>query len=124
MGIVLGFGKTESDFEQSEVEVIESIIRDAFVLSGEGYINDELEKEIKSKVEERSNTIKEKAEEYDKAENPPERYSHYYPSCLFNASDVCVIIKFHHINRKHPFSPDGWALLCGERIAHFSAVDD
>ena len=60
MSVLLGFGKTESDFEQSEVKAIESIIRETVALSGKDYINDELEKEIKLAVEKRENTFMEK----------------------------------------------------------------
>jgi len=46
-----------------------------------------------------------KADIYDKMpqEEAPERYTKFY--ILDNK------IKFYHINRRHPFSPDGWALM-------------
>ena len=46
-----------------------------------------------------------RADKYDKMpkDEAPERYTRFY---IYDES-----IKFHHINRRHPFSPDGWALM-------------
>lgn len=35
-------------------------------------------------------------------EEAPERYTNFY---VYDGK-----IKYHHINRRHPFSPDGWAM--------------
>ena len=42
----------------------------------------------------------------------PERYTEIYATD-YSPSDGKTIteIVFHHINRRHPFSPDGWALM-------------
>jgi len=46
-----------------------------------------------------------KAKEYDAMprESAPERYTKVW---IYGGA-----FHFHHINRRHPFSPDGWALL-------------
>lgn len=36
-------------------------------------------------------------------EKAPERYTNFY---VYDGK-----IKYHHINRRHAFSPDGWALM-------------
>jgi len=59
------------------------------------------------------------ADKYDKMprEKAPERYTR-----LFFCNNI---LHFHHINRKHPFSADGWAALIiqepffwGENFGH------
>jgi len=81
MTIVLGFGSTE--------EMVREEVKKALAENGIGVL-------------EKWNS---KAEEYDKLprEKTPERYTkiYYYDNTL----------TFMHINRRHPFSPDGWAMM-------------
>lgn len=47
-----------------------------------------------------------------KKDEAPERYSYFYSSYYEMFPGNCVIVfQFHHINRRHPFSGDGWAML-------------
>lgn len=83
MNIALGFGITEKNVEANVLKRIKN---------GED-------------IESIRKEYKEIAEKYDKMnrEEAPERYSYFYN---YGGS-----LKFHHINRQHPFSPDGWGLL-------------
>lgn len=95
MGIVLGFGSTEAQKEKLiRKEVLKALL-----------FNDDVQSVAKK--------WKSQAEIYDKMprEEAPERYTYFY--FYDNA------IHFHHINRRHPFSPDGWALLCVEMPIKF-----
>ncbi len=84
---VLGFGIIE---EQERKKIKDRLLRAA--IAGENL--DDVEKEWR-----------EKSNKYDKMsrEEAPERYTSF-----FLHSDRIV---YHHINRRHAFSPDGWALL-------------
>jgi len=86
--IVLGFGSVE---QHTEREII-----NAFAAGGPEALK----------------TWNAVADVYDKLPRgtAPQRYSRvfYYDGRLH----------FHHVNREHPFSPDGWALLQTERSVH------
>ena len=87
MQIILGFGCTE---EQIRAEVKNMLV--GAILRGDS-VNSVLKK------------WNDQADIFDKQPRgvAPERYTRiwYYDNKLH----------FHHINRTHPFSPDGWALL-------------
>lgn len=79
------------------------------IILGFGSIEEQVRAEVKKALhEEGVEALKrwnDKADEYDKLprESAPERYTRIY---FYDNT-----IHFHHINRQHPFSPDGWALL-------------
>ena len=80
------------------------------IVLGFGTTEEQERKKIKDYLSEHGETDKwnNKADEYDKMpkEKAPERYTRFY---VYDNK-----IKFHHINRRHAFSPDGWALLVVE----------
>lgn len=87
--MIIGFGTTE-------VETARQIIMEC--LKGEPRV-------IQARHEEDANNHKGNP-------NPPERYTTFY----LNRHEIYpgyTIITFRmlHINRRHPFSPDGWACL-------------
>lgn len=86
MNIILGFGSIE-------------------VAMREKIKNELLSSEDKPSVEKR---YKAEAEVFDKMprSKAPERYTYFF---LYDEKIV-----FHHINRQHALSPDGWALLVVE----------
>ena len=45
-------------------------------------------------------------------ETAPERYSYFWASCheVYHGR-YFVEFTIHHVNRRHPLSPDGWVLL-------------
>ncbi len=87
MSIILGFGCVE--------EQVGRDVKNALV---EGLANGQTADSVLSKWNS-------KADEYDKLprETAPERYTR-----VWHYDDA---LHFHHINRQHPFSPDGWACL-------------
>jgi len=42
---------------------------------------------------------------------------------LSDAVNLCIVFKFSHTNRKHPLSPDGWALLQTKKAYHTDIWD-
>jgi hypothetical protein len=86
MNIILGFGAIEERGRRS--------VQDA--LGGM-----ESESDVRCFIEKWNKD----ADQYDKLAkaDAPERYTRLY---FYDDQ-----LHFHHINRRHPFSPDGWALL-------------
>ncbi len=93
MAIILGFGN-------SETKTARTIIQEC--LAGIKKTGHNAIKPIEKKNHKT-------CDEYDKMNrsNAPERYSRFW---AFESGGF-VKFSFHHINRRHPFSPDGWALL-------------
>lgn len=54
----------------------------------------------------------------------PERYSYfwYVVNKIYDGKYI-IEFSFHHINRRHPFSPDGWALLETKWILSIDDLD-
>jgi len=88
--VVLGFGR----IEEAEQQAIKSAITTGVE---EGKSIDDVLEEWNSK-----------ADEYDAMPRgvAPQRYTRVY---YFDNR-----LRYHHINREHPMSPDGWALLLVE----------
>lgn len=85
--MILGFGSTEENVRREVKEALLSAMAN------------------KQNTDDVLKPWNDKADEYDKLsqDQAPERYSRiwFYGNKLI----------FHHINRRHAFSPDGWALL-------------
>ena len=98
MNMVIGFGQTE-------IEEACRIIDECIPLIGIRDIADSV-KEVELKY-----SILEK--EYSKLDRgtAPERYSYFFAHTWEIYEGYCIVeFTFHHINRRHPASPDGWAL--------------
>lgn len=99
--MILGFGSQE---EKTAIDIINEC---AEVLTGKEEYNKKQLDKIKSKYSE----IEEKYKKMSR-NDVPERYSYFYYNYYeMYTGNIIVKFKFHHINRQHPFSPDGWALL-------------
>lgn len=71
----------------------------------------ECEKAIKESIENAENTIKAIQTKYS-VFSETARYSYFFFNCIkIYEGRYIVEYTFHHINRKHAFSPDGWGLL-------------
>ena len=95
--MILGFGKVEADTARK-------ILKECY-----DAINKDRDKPAKDIVAAVQEVHKKQGEEYGKkpASEVPERYSYFWAS----ASGDFFRFKFHHINRRHPMSRDGWALF-------------
>ncbi|HBY57573.1 MAG: hypothetical protein XE08_0832 [Parcubacteria bacterium 32_520] len=118
MNIILGFGKTEKDFEKQEMDFVNDYLEEHRPQIG--YFNDEYIGKLKKEIEKREKYYKELDEKYQNDKNYPERYSYFNFTILNDIRNIVIIFDFWHTNRNHPFSPDGWALLRQKRILfHF-----
>jgi len=115
MDIALGFGKTETDFEEQEIKFVEDFLAENFLTSSKAssdfLFDNVLIKKLDKKLSKRAAYYRVLSEKYKTAIVYPDRYSTYYFDILSDAVNLCIVFKFSHTNRKHPLSPDGWALL-------------
>lgn len=124
--IILGFGKNETDAESKEFDVMRSIVEEAYQASdNELYFSDDFQTAVKEGVAKRFKELKDFDDEISKNhyKDAPERYHYIYPTVLFGTSDVMIGVKFHHINTRHPMSPDGVALLQTKEVFWFDYWD-
>jgi hypothetical protein len=120
MNILVGFGKTETDFEQRECDFVEDFLRERTASTDYNMNTDEVVAGLKAALGERAEEFKNKDDAYKTAPNYPERYSYYWYRVVHDIHDLCVIFDFHHINRRHALSKDGWALWPNRRVYHFT----
>lgn len=111
MGIILGFGSQEKEFEKQQHDFVHHFIVEESKKSTDFGFTKELVQKLTALLEK-------KEEPYDRAnhcnktaEHPPERYATFHFSIIYSWETLCVAFRFIHINRRHPLSPDGWASL-------------
>ena len=128
MNVVLGFGRTEHEFEEQEFKFVEQFLiekANSFVGDKINFdFSDELILELEQKLKERESHFKQLDEEYKTSKEYPNRYSTYFFNVLTDKySDLCVVFKFSHISRNHTMSPDGWALLTTKKVYYADIWD-
>ena len=123
--MILGFGSTEKDFEKQEFDFVDEFIKEVVKVTGfsDFYFSENFYKDLCKELKVRKEYYDKLDKEYHDATVYPNRYSTYSFDILYDISDLCVIFKFHHINRRHAFSPDGWALLQTKNIFHADLYD-
>lgn len=118
---MVGFGDTERAFEaavEEEITELAQRLYDEHVAGGGDFmfLPDGYADRLGNEISELGEASRKQAEEY-KADPPPSgRYGYWYSHLTRSASTVVVVLKFHHINRRHPFSPDGWGLYQSKRF--------
>lgn len=111
MSFVLGFGSTETACEEAEQAAFAEAVATLYRESGESYFTKEIIEKAGKWLDSRATGYRRKDEEYRTAPSFPDRYSSYYAHVLGDASHIVAVFTFHHTNRRHAMSPDGWALL-------------
>jgi len=101
--VILGFGSNERNTAKEILnECYQSILK-----------NPTQPEKAVEEIENKYKDLDKKYHNMDK-KDAPERYSVFYPNLYKLAPfDTKFIIKctFLHTNRRHPFSPDGWAAI-------------
>ena len=115
MAFAIGFGSTEQSVEENEIEAIREFCVEEYHRLDLNLIDTEFAKHIEQWVDARGKESRAVAERYKDAETYPNRYSSFYPTVLHDASNLVVILRFAHYNRRHALSPDGWALMTRDR---------
>lgn len=110
MAVIIGFGSTEEQFVRDEERLIREHLSKRAPELAPLYNTDELIADLRSFLQGRADELHKLSATYKKASDYPERYSEYWPTVISDASHIVVILRLHHINRRHALSPDGWAL--------------
>lgn len=117
MGMIIGFGSTEKEFEDSVEKAIREYALGVFK-GDEQFVSDATAKYVHQWVEHRAKQLRMEADEFKIASEYPDRYSYYFSYVLHDASRIVLVLKFTHINRRHAMSPDGWGAMWTERLVH------
>ena len=123
MNIILGFGETEKRHEETLEKQMRDHVADEFAKESECYFSGEFVKKTKEWASELAKQSQEVADEYRHALDYPSRYSSFYCHTLGDANHIVFIISFHHINRRHALSPDGWGMLASKRVFDVYVLD-
>jgi hypothetical protein len=106
--MIIGFGIIEEEKENS-------IIHELIEKFGDIDDTDTIEKELLKIIKENQAQTK----KYDEMsqEEAPSRYTRFVGIVFpVRPRGWIMRINFHHINRRHALSPDGWAAMINERL--------
>jgi len=120
--MIIGFGKTETDFENALEEKLFEIVEKEYDCEHDMFSDGFIER-MKKAVNGWAKESQDKADEYKTAENYPSRYTQFWAYTLGDCNYCVFVITFHHINRRHGLSPDGWALMRTEKAFAVSVQD-
>jgi hypothetical protein len=121
--MIIGFGSTEERFENNLEREFVNYVTEHYQQAGLDYFTDEFCESIQAWVTAKAKESQEIADPYKDSAVYPDRYTRYWVSTVSNASYIVFIISFHHINRRHAFSPDGWAMMQSERVFYVKSMD-
>jgi hypothetical protein len=124
MGLVIGFGSTEEQFEAAEEATIREHIVERAKEREASHFSDQFIGEIRKWIGERSDELRALDRSYKTTEIYPDRYGYYSSTVIADASHIVVILRFLHTNRRHGLSPDGWACLQTKRVFYVDKWDD
>ena len=123
MNIALGFGSTETAFEESEIAAFKHHLEEKYPGWGRSHITDAFVEYMERWLAARAKGYQDKSDEFRKAAEFPDRYSYYHSHIAHSASCIVAIFMFTHINRRHALSPDGWATLQTQQTYHAFSYD-
>jgi len=118
--MILGFGKTEVEREQQIANEITAKFCEMYDKSKCTYFTDALVKDFRKWLEKYTEKFHQQANIYKKlsTNEVPQRYSYFWTWITNDATSAYIRLKFHHINRQHALSPDGWGMWERKVIIH------
>lgn len=114
--MIIGFGETETRLESKIEELFITHVQEQFAKIPATSFTEAFIKDIRKWAGKTAENSRDVAEQYREATQYPDRYSSFWCYTLADCNHIAFIISFHHINRRHAFSPDGWALLKSKRV--------
>lgn len=115
MNIVLGFGVTEKQFEENLEDFLLDYVTKEYSASKQVYFENEFVARVETWAKNLALNSQEKAREYKTSADYPDRYTSYWISVVSSASYIVFIVTFHHVNRRHAMSPDGWGIMATKK---------
>ena len=119
---MIGFGDAEKILEEKVEQAIRDFVRENYPREV-GYFNESFVGDVGEYVNELSKESQTQADEYKTAPNHPDRYSYFWATTFSDAGHIVFILRFHHINRRHALSADGWGMMTSERLFYVSSTD-
>jgi len=112
--MILGFGT-------GEIEAAKRILRECY---GAIEAGTETPERIVKNIQEKYGTIGEANKKLSR-EDAPERYTYFWAT-YYQIYEGKYIVEFtmHHVNRRHPMSDDGWAVLSTKWILSRDAENE
>lgn len=123
MNMVIGFGSTEQKFEAAEEAALVDFVSRSYREQRLSYFSDQFCNEVDAWLYARAKSLRDEADGHKTSTDFPPRYSYYWSHTVSDASYIIAVVKFHHINRRHGLSPDGWGLMATERLFKISSLD-
>lgn len=122
--MIIGFGSTEKNFEDELEEKIRKHVIDEHVKESHQYFSEDFLIRMRNEINTLSADSLKTGEKYKIATDYPDRYSYFWGNVLSDACCIVFILTFHHINRRHAFSSDGWAMMKNERVFYVHSYND
>lgn len=117
--MLIGFGSTEKKYEEDFEAQLFGKAEELLSSCEHNYFDDNLIAEFEKYVKVLAQKSKDEADSYKTDPNHPDRYTTVWPYVLGDCNYLMVKVTFHHVNRKHGLSPDGWAMMKSERCFAF-----
>lgn len=119
---MFGFGSAEIEYEKSVEQAIREFVAETFPREDQ-FFTDSFFKQVKSHVDGMAAESRAMGDKHKDSLTYPDRYSYFWVTTIGDACHIVFIVKFHHINRRHTASPDGWALMTSEKIFYVYEPD-
>lgn len=114
--MILGFGSNEKEVEANVEKAFFDKVEELYQGGTQSYFTDDLIDDVKKWADSVAVESGKMADGYKEAVDYPSRYSRFWAYVVGDCNHICLIVSFHHINRRHAFSPDGWAMLQSKRV--------
>lgn len=114
MNITLGFGDTEKRFENKLENHFRDYVVEKYNEENLGYFTEDFCKRMAKWADEQAKESQEIDASYKKAETYPDRYSQFWVSTVWDASNLVFVVSLIHTNRRHALSPDGWGAMTSD----------
>jgi hypothetical protein len=116
VNIILGFGDTEKQFEEKLENQMWDFVAGEFSKESETCFTDNFINKIKKYAKDLAEESQKQGDRHKASANYPDRYTYFWCYTLGDCNHIVFIISFHHINRRHALSPDGWGLMQSKRV--------
>jgi len=122
--MIIGFGSTETQFEENEKKYIRDWVANTLQSQDEKFFDEGFVAGLKELLHARSAEYKANNDVHDNNEtDPPARYSKVDYVVMGDSCDLFVGMRFGHTNRRHALSPDGWAYLQTKQALYLRCFD-
>lgn len=111
MGIAIGFGEQEISNEEKIASDIFNKFKQIYGKSDK-YFDSEMVSKFRWWFKKYEADLFNLGEKYRNMSvyEAPQRYCYFWAEIINTTNGIYIDLDIHHINRRHPFSPDGWGM--------------